>query len=127
MPPWCSARDSNSETRLLRPVRLPVTPAARIGDPARSRTWIQRFGFSDAVHCTTGPEAHAGIKPARGRLEGDRSVSGRAAHKMERSGGLDLPGPGLVPQPPDPLVEPMGPACACCPGLPGLKAQAPSW
>src|ERR1700720_582227 len=98
MPPWCAARDSNPETRLLRPVRLPVTSAARIGDPARSRTWIQRFGFSDAVHCTTGPEAHAGIKPARGRLEDDRRLSGWADDKMEPPGRLELPVPGSQPR-----------------------------
>ena len=84
MPPWCAARDFEPgnpafETRygcqLRQPRELAIPPAVL--------NWIERFGFSDAVIALRDREAHAGIKPARGRLEGcDRRLSGWADDKM---------------------------------------------
>ena len=61
-PRWCAAPDSNRETLGFEPSDFTNLPS-RASDPARNRTWIWRFGFSDAVHCTTGPEPYRGIKP----------------------------------------------------------------
>ena len=45
---------------------------------------------------------------------------------LNRNRLSETPKFAFVAQTPDPLVEAIGPACRCCPGFLGLKAQDPS-
>ena len=67
---------------------LPVGPAARVGDPAGSRTWICAFGKRRLVHWATGSEPSPVIETGSPTLE-ESAASQREGRGMGPAAGVE--------------------------------------